>query len=443
MKTIALWIMAFVIPLTVHANPSKTQEKPRVIVVGGGISGLAAAKKLQGAHVDVKVLEAQDRLGGRLRTDRIGELTFDEGASWIHGPQGNPLSALADSAGVTTFLTKDESIVVYNNHGEKYNQNLLEQEEEKYNEILEEIGGKKTPSVSDYLKKHYPKYESNRLWRYMFSAFLEFDTGGDIDKLSSRFFYDDKAFEGEDLLVTNGYDKIIDYLSEGLQIELNTWVSHIDYSQDEIQIKTNQGVFKADYVIVTVPLGVLKKKGIQFNPPLKSKTQKAIGGLEMGSVNKFICVWDTVFWDADKQYIGYTPEEKGKFNYFLNLNKVDSNKKALMTFTFGDYSEQVEGFTDREVVDNIMDQLKVMYGDSIPEPLLMKRTQWNSNPFTYGAYSFVGIKGKSSFYKKFKQPKSTHLYFAGEHTSKPYRGTVHGAYLSGIREADRVLKHIK
>lgn len=272
MKTFVLWIMAFVIPLAVHANTFKTQEKPRVIVVGGGVSGLAAAKKLQLTHVDVKVLEAQDRLGGRLRTDRIGELTFDEGASWIHGPHGNPLSALADSAGVTTFLTKDKSIIVYNNHGEKYNQKLLEQEEEKYNEILEEIGGNKTPSVSDYIKKHYPKYESNILWRYMFSAFLEFDTGGDINKLSSRFFYDDKAFEGEDLLVTNGYDKIIDYLSEGLQVELNTWVSHIDYSQDEIQIKTNQGVFKADYVIVTVPLGVLKKKGIQFNPPLKLKT---------------------------------------------------------------------------------------------------------------------------------------------------------------------------
>ena len=162
----------------------------------------------------------------------------------------------------------------------------------------------------------------------------------------------------------------------------------------------------------------------------------------MGSVNKFLCVWDTAFWDVDKQYIGYTPKEKGKFNYFLNV-KPFTNANALMTFSFGDYSLETEKMSDEEIIENIMSHLKVIYGDSIPYPKHMKRTSWNSNPYTYGSYSFVGISGRSKYYKHFKQSKSSHLYFAGEHTSKPYRGTVHGAYLSGLREAEKIIKAIQ
>ncbi|NJL80377.1 MAG: FAD-dependent oxidoreductase [Richelia sp. SM2_1_7] len=77
---------------------------------------------------------------------------------------------------------------------------------------------------------HYPEEAKNRLWKYMLSAFLEFNTGADINRLSSKYFYDDEGFRGEDVLVTNGYDLITDYLAQTLDIRLNTPVSGIDYT---------------------------------------------------------------------------------------------------------------------------------------------------------------------------------------------------------------------
>jgi phytoene dehydrogenase-like protein len=83
-----------------------------VVVIGGGISGLAAAKKLKEKGFNVIVLEAQEKVGGRMRTDRSLGVAFDEGASWIHGPNGNPITSLASQSGANTFLTSDDSVEV-------------------------------------------------------------------------------------------------------------------------------------------------------------------------------------------------------------------------------------------------------------------------------------------------------------------------------------------
>ena len=230
-RLIFLWIFIFNIPLM-----GQTLNHHNVIIVGGGISGLAAAKELKEHNIDVLVLEAQDKVGGRLRTDRSLGIDFDEGASWIHGPKGNPITVLSDKAGIQTYLTPDTSLVVYDEEGNVYNNQLLDDQEDLYNGILEEIGGKKSLSVYEYIKAEYPKLLKDNLWMYMWSAFLEFDTGGDIKHLSAKYFYDDEEFKGEDRIVTNGYDKITDFLATDVPIELNTIVNGINYSGKTIKV---------------------------------------------------------------------------------------------------------------------------------------------------------------------------------------------------------------
>lgn len=414
-------------------------ENKEIIIIGGGISGLSAANYLRKEGYHPIILEAQSHLGGRLKTNRSLGIAFDEGASWIHGPIKNPITELAEKSGMETYLTRDENIRVYDIDGSEYAPEDLEREEASYDAILKRIRGDKNRSFGEVFYQKYPQYKDQRLWTYMLSAFLEFDTGGDIYQLSSKDFYDDEAFEGEDVIATNGYDHVANYLAKDVDVRLNTKVKGIDYSDDKISIVTDQGSYQADRVLVTVPLGVLKKGVINFTPPLPDPTQNAIDQLEMGTVNKFLLVWDEAFWDEGVQYVGYTPEEKGKFNYFLNVKKF-ADAYALMTFSYGDYAEQTERMTDEEVIEEIMGHLKHIYGPGIPPPTHMLRTKWNENPFSYGSYSFIANGSRSIVYEVFEEPVDNKIFFAGEHTIVDYRGTVHGAYLSGIREAKKMIK---
>jgi phytoene dehydrogenase-like protein len=187
-----------------------------VIVAGAGISGLAAANKLKQKGFTVIVLEAQEKVGGRLRTDRSLGVAFDEGASWIHGPNGNPITNLASQAGANTFLTDDDSVVVYDINGSAYSDDTLTSAENQFDNALDTVQniGNTTQNFQQVFNALYPTQANNRLWKYMLSAFLEFNTGGDISKLSSKYFYDDEEFSGSDKIITNGYDKVADFLAQ-------------------------------------------------------------------------------------------------------------------------------------------------------------------------------------------------------------------------------------
>ncbi|WP_459209671.1 flavin monoamine oxidase family protein [Aquimarina rhabdastrellae] len=441
-KIVSIMLLIIMSSCSVLKQKAIIKEKKQIVIVGAGISGLSAAHYLKKKGYNPIILEAQAKVGGRLKTDRSLGIAFDEGASWIHGPKKNPITKLAKEAGTKTFLTNDDNIKTYDKDGKIYNQRILNNAEERYNTFLDEVEGKQGESFADIFYKMHPNLKENRLWTYMLSAFLEFDTGGDIHKLSSTSFYDDKAFKGEDLIITNGYDKITDYLAHHIDIRFNTVVESIDYRESNVIIKTNRGDFSAEKVLVTVPLGVLKKKKIEFKPSLPAETQKAIDDLEMGSVNKFLLVWDKAFWDEDVQYIGYTPVEKGKFNYFLNVKKF-TEANALMTFAFGDYAIETEKMTNEQLIEEMIVHLRTIYGKEIPKPRHFLRTKWNNNKYSYGAYSFPDKISGSAAYDVFKKPIKNKIFFAGEHTIKAYRGTVHGAYLSGIREAKKLLKKIK
>jgi len=422
-------------------NPIKPKNKS-VVVIGAGISGLAAAKKLKEAGFEVTVLEAQAKIGGRLRTDRSLGIPFDEGASWIHGPKGNPITDLASQAGAKTFLTNDDSLVIYDFDGSEYQDSKLDPEYDRYESALSAVekAGSKDKSFETVFNSLYPNLSNNRLWKYMLSAYLEFDYGGDISKLSSKYFEDDEAFNGADVIITNGYDTIAKYLSTDLDIRLNKQVSAIDYSGDKCIVRMDTEMIQSNFVLVTVPLGVLKKDIIKFSPGLPSNKLAAIKNTNMGNVNKFLLVWDRVFWDKNSQYIGYTPTEKGKFNYFMNVTKFIPDTPALMTFAFGDYATETESLSDAEVTKEIMKHLRAIYGNSVPNPSKLLRTKWRQNPYTFGTYSYASNGTTTEDFSTMATAINNKLFFAGEHTSKEYRGTVHGAYLSGIREADKISK---
>ncbi len=416
------------------------QTHKTVIVVGAGISGLAAAKKLKEEGFIVNILESQNQVGGRLRTNRSLGVPFDEGASWIHGADGNPLTGLAQEAGMETVFTDDDSFVAYDLGGIAIEESAYEKTEKEYYEILENLHthGSLNRSFDSVFNDIYPQYTNDRLWKFILSSFMTFDSG-DLDNLSSLYYNEGEEFGGQERISTNGFDLIPNYLAKGLSILFNQRVTKINYSGAKIEVTHNGQVSEADFVIVTVPLGVLKKSIIEFIPALPSYKLNAIQKIGMNCVNKFLLTWETKFWD-NEQYIAFTPEVIDKFNYFVNVNKFHPNVNALMTFAYAEYGRKTEKMSDVEIIDEIMTHLKDIYGNNIPNPTQMIRTKWDSNENSFGAYSYTAVGTEMRHFEDMAQEINSKLFFAGEHTHIDYFSNAHGAYLSGIREADKIIQ---
>jgi len=416
----------------------KTNGKT-VIVVGAGISGLAAAKKLKENGFNVIVLEAQSKVGGRLKTNRSLGVAFDEGASWIHGTAGNPITSLAQQAGMNTAFTDDESILAYDLGGVLHSDSNFSDSEDKFYTVLETLknNGSSTKSFETVFNELYPTYCNDRLWKFFLSTYLTFDTG-DLNMLSSLLYNEGEEFGGEERISVNGYDTIPSYLAIGLNVQLNQKVTKIDYSNTKILVSHNGTVTEADYVLVTVPLGVLKANKIDFVPSLPNTKQNAIQKVGVNCVNKFLLTWETAFWD-DEQYICYTPDIKDKFNYFVNVKKYQPTVNALMTFAYADKARQTENMTDQQIIEEIMTHLRDIYGNDIPYSKNILRTKWQTNEYSYGSYSYTAVGTEMRHFDDLAEEIDDKIFFAGEHTEIDYFSTAHGAYLSGIREADKII----
>ena len=427
---------------TLLASSCKKENEPNgktVVVIGAGISGLTAAKKLKEIGFNVIVLEAQEKVGGRLRTNRTLGVEFDEGASWIHGVNGNPITTLAQQAGMNIYETIDESRKSYDIGGVLRNATTYDNAEDELYSILNSMmnNGNATQSFETVFTNLYPLKANDRLWKFLLSTYVTFDTG-DLNNLSSLLYNEGEEYNGAEKIAVNGYDTIANYLANDLNIQINQRVTKVDYSSNKIKVTHNGTITESDFIIVTVPLGVLKANSIQFVPNLPTAKQNAIQKIGMNCVNKFLLTWNTSFWD-DVQYISYTPENRDKFNYFVNVKKFHPTVNALMTFAYADYARQTETMTDTQIIDEIMIHLKDIYGNSIPNPTALLRTKWQNNENSFGAYSYTAVGTEMKHFDDLAEEINDKVFFAGEHTEADYFSTVHGAYLSGIREADKII----
>ena len=162
-----------------NSEESYTPNGKTVAIIGAGISGIAAAKKLKANGFNVLVLEAQDKIGGRLRTNRTLGVAFDEGASWIHGTNGNPISTLAQEAGMNTAFTDDESIVCYDINGILRSDAVFNASEVELETILSTLknSGSASQSFETVFNNLHPTKVNDRLWKFLLSIYVTFDLG--------------------------------------------------------------------------------------------------------------------------------------------------------------------------------------------------------------------------------------------------------------------------
>lgn len=410
---------------------------PTAIVIGAGIAGLAAARQLQQDGLSVRILEARNRIGGRIFTDRSLGIPVDMGASWIHGPEGNPITALAQSAGASTYRTDDDSLVVYDSNGNELSDAVMDAAYDQYLELLEQVGETATPgqSLAQAIAAINPAWLTDPVMVYQLSAYAEFDAGGAIEVLNAIEWDEDEVYPGEDVLFPSGYDAVVNHLAQGLQIHLEQVVERIRVDATGVEVQTRQGTFVADYCLCTLPIGVLKADTVTFEPPLPSAFQEAISSLGIGHVNKIAMHFSEPFWDETVQYVGYTAAPlKGQYPYTMNINRFVPGANMLMTFALGAYGLAMETQSDEQIQEDVLAMLGTLYpGASAPESLLVSR--WTQDPYSRGSYSLAGVDTRADHFEQFEENVAGRLFFAGEHTDVRFRGTVHGAYNSGLRAA--------
>ena len=457
MNPLAVYGIVLMLFAVVFVNYSYGQEYD-VIIVGAGAAGLGAANQLKELGIDnVIILEAQDRWGGRVQTDRPwgDDVALDMGAAWISGTDGNPIAELANEYKAETKETDYENSVLYYSDGTASDvdtDTVFRDFEDFYNKYIE----KKTVDeplkniVDAYiedLKQKDPKPTEAEL-RYLnftINVYIENEWAGSAETLSALHFGKVGYKLGEietDVTFTHGYDQITNGLANKFgedKILLNQLVTKIKSDDDGVTVYTDNNIFNAKYVIVTVPLGILQKELIDFEPDLPAKKMQAINNLKLGVLDKAYFLFPEVFWDKYAHVINYVPKENGQWAYFLNLYP-STEQKILVALNPLPYATKLETMSDDEIKDEGLKVLNIMYPGKVPDADKVKIhvTRWGQNEYTGGgSYSYIPYGGTLSDYDVYAQPFGR-VFFAGEATTKFFPGLVNGALVTGIREANRV-----
>lgn len=436
--------------------------KATVIIIGAGLAGLAAARQLLAFGHKVIVLEGRQRPGGRVYTKKmVGEglaAAADLGGSVVTGIHGNPLGVLARQLGFPLHKIR-EKCPLYQPAGLPVKEEMDARVEAQFNKLLDRASKwrEEMNTVADSISlgttletlREDAGVAVNAEERQLFDwhlANLEYANAGLLSNLSLAFWDQDDPYEmgGDHCFLPGGNVRLVAALAEGVPIFYGKTIHTIRYSSEGVQVIAGEQIFEGDMALCTAPLGVLKREAIKFEPELPVRKIDAIKRLGFGLLNKVVMLFSHPFWGAELDTFGHLAEStnrRGEFFLFYSYAAV-SGGPLLLALVAGEAAINFECMPPIEAVTRVLSVLRGIYeprGVKVPDPIQTVCTRWGGDSLCYGSYSNVAVGASGDDYDILAECVGDgRLFFAGEATNRRYPATMHGAFLSGLREAGNI-----
>ncbi|XP_047976617.1 polyamine oxidase 1-like isoform X1 [Salvia hispanica] len=435
--------------------------KCSVIIVGAGISGITAAKILAENGVDdVLILEAADRIGGRIRKEDFGGVTVELGAGWIAGvggKQSNPVWELARHSDLRTCLSdySNARYNIYDHSGKIFPSGVAAQSYQKAVEsAIQKLRKQETsPDVDASLLSETASAPKTPIELAIDFILHDFEMA-EVEPISTYVDFGDREFLVAD---ERGYEHLLYKMAETFlfttedgeisdsRLKLNKVVRELQHSRNGVSVKTEDGsVFDAHYVILSVSIGVLQSHLISFSPPLPRWKTEAISNCDIMVYTKVFLKFPRKFWPCgpEKEFFVYAHERRGYYTFWQHMeNAYPGSNILVVTLTNGE-SKRIEAQSDQETLVEAMEVLRNMFGHDIPDAMDILVPRWWNNRFQRGSYSNYPIFTNHQLVDDIKAPVGR-IFFTGEHTSEKFSGYVHGGYLSGIDTTKAILEEMR
>lgn len=410
------------------------------IVIGAGAAGLSAARILSGAGKTVCILEARERIGGRIWTLHLPHplLPVELGAEFVHGEAPATLS-IAEAAGLLVVQLPDD-------HWWRRGKTWKRRDDfwQRMQRLLAQIP-KGAPDISfaEFLKR---RRRLSPLVRQMATAYVEGFNAAHADRISAASLRvdDGQSIPAKQFRIASGYDGVIEWLRAGLDPErtalrLADAVADVAWRRGAVEVTTVHGsVFSAKAAVITIPLGVWKgPQTIHFDPPLRAK-QKAVAKLEVGHAVRIVFRFRERFWDESRNFL-HSPDR-----FMPTWWTAAPFRAPLLTgWAGGHAADALLALGNGAMIDRAVDSMAATFDVRRRdiEPLLESAHthNWQADPFSRGAYSYAGIGGAHA-HDALAKPVASTLFFAGEATTAEETGTVAGAIGTGRRAARECLR---
>jgi monoamine oxidase len=422
------------------------------------MAGLTAARTLRHAGKTVRVLEAQNRIGGRGQVDATTfKIPVDLGGAWVHDAKTNPLTPLIAGMGFRKQLTQIDTWPSYFTKGHfatPAEQKRLRDAVDKFEEALASAIAPKEPGHEPRdgaASEHLPKGLDKELLGLIAANIGPLESGAELSKTSTL---DAASFlSKEDYFLERGYGSFVESWGQEVlpEVTLGAQVTKVDYSQGtKVVVETKQGGrFEARKVLMTVSTGVLastdERNRIAFAPELPEDKRDAIRSLPMGLLNKVVLQFkndESICGPSGKRLVNAWVLYDGPGSDDMAFVFRPLNAPMVVAFFGGDRAKTLERQGKDAMIDTAMNALTTMCGNGVRTNLdVVATTAWGDNPWTFGAYSYAmpGAVAKKARERLFA-PVGNTLYFAGEAAyNSTYNGSYAAAYSSALMAGHAIL----